>query len=380
MSRQKHKFSTLGEVAHTWAHDWRSRGHGSNSSGSLYFQQETIFSYGSHFPIARFDRDASGNDIVLFTVDDYSNSTSRHIRTVQSAISHHSVYYVPNLSPKSNRDHLENWTHLRSNLNEARNRLCAARNPSAYDLQFCDTQAKKCNDYAEAFDVRGLESHQLPIVAYTDSQRSEWMTKIDAKAAQAELNRIEAEARRERETVKRIEAETIRDAAQSRLELFERITFGLYKAPRPVWKYGHKSIGRGPRSVDDTAKIARQVSEWKRSEPGSRFPYGYSGPVVMRLDTDRENCRTSQNAVFPASDCVSIWPAIKLANETATRNDEPSAKLGMYRVDHIAANGDIKAGCHLVSFAECRKLAIMLEIEKPTMAERIAHKARKLIK
>jgi hypothetical protein len=52
----------------------------------------------------------------------------------------------------------------------------------------------------------------------------------------------------------------------------------------------------------------------------------------------------------------------------------------MYRVDYIAANGDIKAGCHFVTYEQARRLAIILGLEKPTAFERFAFKAKKLVK
>jgi len=60
MARSKRVFSTIGETAHQWAHNWRSLGNGRNSTGNLYFQQETIYSYGSHFPLARMVESADG--------------------------------------------------------------------------------------------------------------------------------------------------------------------------------------------------------------------------------------------------------------------------------------------------------------------------------
>ena len=372
----KRVFSTIGETCHAWAHDWRRLGNGRNSTGNIYFQQNVIYSYGSHFPMAAFTEACDGETIVLMNPDSYSSSTGRHQSNVASAVSHYTSYSVPNLEPQSQADHMENWKHLRSNLNSCRNRIHKSRDLQAHELAWADTAAKNCNDYADAFKVKGLESHMYPIEAYSEAERARLMLKIDTDAENREIRRIEAEAKRERDTAARIAAEAIRDAKQNRLEFFERITLGLYKAPRPQWKYGYSRPAAKP-SRDAKAEQAAKIKAWKCGESGARFPYGYSGPVLMRLDSDRVNVRTSGNAVFPVADCVSIWPAIEAAQANKARNDSPDAKLGMYRVDHIAESGDIKAGCHLVSFAECRKLAIILELIKPTLAEALAFKARK---
>lgn len=79
------------EVAHIWAN--QTQQNGKNSGGNFYFNGATIYSYGSHFPIATID----GNN-VLFTKCTYSNTTAKHISKVWQAISHKTVikcYSVP---------------------------------------------------------------------------------------------------------------------------------------------------------------------------------------------------------------------------------------------------------------------------------------------
>ena len=66
------------QVAHLWASGSKASGKGSN----FYFEGGTIFSYGSHFPIAR--RITEG--FYLITEKGYSNSTSRHISYTRKAI------------------------------------------------------------------------------------------------------------------------------------------------------------------------------------------------------------------------------------------------------------------------------------------------------
>ena len=55
--RKKHVFDT-GEIPHLWAH--RTQDEARNCQGNLYFTGDTIYSYGSHFPIARHVTNDSG--------------------------------------------------------------------------------------------------------------------------------------------------------------------------------------------------------------------------------------------------------------------------------------------------------------------------------
>lgn len=73
------------EVAHLWANQSRKEAKGSH----FYFEGDTIYSYGPHFPIARlFTHPASGKTCVLFTSEGYSVTTTRHKSIVLSACSH----------------------------------------------------------------------------------------------------------------------------------------------------------------------------------------------------------------------------------------------------------------------------------------------------
>lgn len=84
------------DVAHAWAHQNRDRANGSN----FYFEGDTIYSYGRHFPIARID---AAEQTVWFTMDGYSSTTAKHKSIARQAIpSRYRVALVPDpLSPSS---------------------------------------------------------------------------------------------------------------------------------------------------------------------------------------------------------------------------------------------------------------------------------------
>src|SRR6267154_4399432 len=97
--RKKTVFDT-GEIPHLWAHKVQENAR--NAHGNLYFDGETIYSYGSHFPIARHivDNPTKKNpkSAVLFTTRSYSVTTSGHISAVRSAIpSSALVFHIPEL-------------------------------------------------------------------------------------------------------------------------------------------------------------------------------------------------------------------------------------------------------------------------------------------
>lgn len=68
-------------VAHLWANKAQPRAQ--NLTHTLYFEGDTIYSYGVHFPIARHVRGA-----VLLTTRTYSSTTARHVAIVRQACNH----------------------------------------------------------------------------------------------------------------------------------------------------------------------------------------------------------------------------------------------------------------------------------------------------
>ncbi|MFM7012572.1 MAG: hypothetical protein ACKO0Z_25115 [Betaproteobacteria bacterium] len=62
------------QVIHVWAQ--RSQEYGRNSKGTCYFEGDTLYSYGSHFIVARFLNDKRGRLVCLFNLNRYSNTTS----------------------------------------------------------------------------------------------------------------------------------------------------------------------------------------------------------------------------------------------------------------------------------------------------------------
>jgi hypothetical protein len=86
-------FSSHSEVAKVWAQRSQSEGRATN----VFFEGDTIYSWGRHFAMARwFKHEQTGEPAVLVTTDTYSVSTSKHQSIVWRAIpSYARKVYVP---------------------------------------------------------------------------------------------------------------------------------------------------------------------------------------------------------------------------------------------------------------------------------------------
>lgn len=71
------------QVAHLWANQSKPHAKGSN----FYFNGATIYSYGTHFPVATLVETKHGT-VALFERDSYSVSTTRHQSIARQACSH----------------------------------------------------------------------------------------------------------------------------------------------------------------------------------------------------------------------------------------------------------------------------------------------------
>ena len=82
-------------VAHLWAH--KSQDFARNPGHNFYFHGDTIYSYGSHFPVARHVENKRGR-AVLFTTRSYSSTTAGHKCMVEGACRHLTVFHVADVN------------------------------------------------------------------------------------------------------------------------------------------------------------------------------------------------------------------------------------------------------------------------------------------
>ena len=82
-------------VAHLWAH--KSQDFARNPCHNFYFHGDTIYSYGSHFPVARHVENKRGR-AVLFTTRSYSSTTAGHKCMVEGACRHLTVFHVADVN------------------------------------------------------------------------------------------------------------------------------------------------------------------------------------------------------------------------------------------------------------------------------------------
>jgi hypothetical protein len=183
----KKVFSDVSHIAHLWANQLQSE---ARNSGNFYFNVETIYSYGSHFPIARHVKNKNGEQGVLFTERRYSNTTAKHISVVRQAASHLNIIYCY----RPDNTHSDNFKAWVNQIESIAANLPKAKKPEKYlnEIGIVESRVKK---YAEFFELTIPES----LVAAMSIASKDQFTKYADRKKEYELSekkRQEAELKK----------------------------------------------------------------------------------------------------------------------------------------------------------------------------------------
>lgn len=140
---------TNSEVVRLWAEG--KQDFASNAAGTLYFNYDVIYSYGEHFPIARYHL----NNVVLFTTKTYSVTTARHCSDVLHALSTCPIP-VYNVLANTKETHRANFDHMKKEHADLLASSERRRHPGtkAWDLANAAKTAEAANKYSKLFKLR----------------------------------------------------------------------------------------------------------------------------------------------------------------------------------------------------------------------------------
>lgn len=134
------------ELAHNWAYQTKEHGRAS----SMFYEGDSIYSYGHHFKIARIYKP---DNFVLFTSRSYSSATAKHKSRVHSAVSHLTVITVPNVDAVDNSAHETNLSYLIKEIEENLQKSVRARTNSEYYANEADELLMKMKYYISLLKV-----------------------------------------------------------------------------------------------------------------------------------------------------------------------------------------------------------------------------------
>ncbi|SDF13537.1 hypothetical protein SAMN05216464_11377 [Mucilaginibacter pineti] len=133
-------------VAHLWAN--KIQDDARTPTGNFYFRNAEIWSYGTHFLIAKHVENNRNHHAVLITKRNYSVTTSAQISIVRSASRHIKQIFVPDPDQNSETQ-FDKWF---TEIKQVAEHLANARKPEKYMLQIGQLFGE-AQEYANFFDL-----------------------------------------------------------------------------------------------------------------------------------------------------------------------------------------------------------------------------------
>jgi hypothetical protein len=112
---------------------------------------------------------------------------------------------------------------------------------------------------------------------------------------------------------------------------------------------------------EKAAKMPELLEAWRNGDNSLGYWDLHNLPAMLRIDGDE--VETSLGARFPVSHAIrglAFVRSVKASGNPYQSNGH-TVHLGHYSIDSIDADGNVKAGCHLVTFAEIERIAPKLE-------------------
>lgn len=300
-------------VAHIWAQ--QSQEEGRSNNGNFWFQGETLYSYRT--PIARLMNVKRKGQVALVSSISYSPTTaSKHLSAVHRSVNAAYTFYVPTLAMadqgRAHRlDHAENLAYLTEAYSKEIARMKRARDiGSDYRREHLVRLYNAAKDYANVFGLGTLKL-QAPADAMNDIE-----------AHHAARNTPEQRAKRAKEQARR-------DAAKAAKDELLRQEFAVQVA---AWQAGKLSLS-------DIRGL-------------NRF-----GTVYLRVKG--QNLETSMGATVPLAHAIKAFRFVKACKDAGRsweRNGH-TIHVGHFTVDSIAADGTMRAGCHVIGWDQIEQAA-----------------------
>ena len=289
-------------VAHLWAHQTQDEAR--NKQGNFYFRDFTIYSYGSHFPIARIYQTKDSGTVVLFTNKKYSVTTANHKGIVQCSIPFGAhIVVVPHVFAVGHVDHKMNLRYLRNEFIRTQEELVRSRKHS-----------DSCESRLNAL----MQQHAV--------YRAAFGVNLDTPLELTEGFEEEAKAR--------------------------------VKAQQKAKREATKAAIKAAKEKEERSKQA--MEEWKQGKL-TTYPIHHL-PVALRVKpTEPETVQTSKGAEVPLSHAARLWKMVKAIKaghrEPYIHNGHSTLHAGVFRVGQIRHDGTLITGCHVIEFDAMREFA-----------------------
>lgn len=286
------------QVCHVW--NSQSQTTGRNANGSIFFENNKIYSYGYHYCMAAiYYSEFNSERFVLTNSETYSITTCKQMHKVYNALRSDALKIaVPNPSePKSEANQIHLMNNIVGAIDDALN---MRKNHNVYGLSNIENAIRNFNVFNGLVHGPKSERFELP-----EEWRLSILDTMKAKEARDHEKKMLAEAKREREL------------AAERLKYAEQIA---------LW----------PKRLN-TERI-----------PSYLFPKEFD---LVRKSEDGTEVETSRGAKVP------LDHALRLLNLVLNKQARIGERVGHFKVDEIAEQ-TLKIGCHTINIEQAKSVLL----------------------
>jgi len=347
------------DICHVFANSRATtQTNGRTSSGSIFFLNDTIYSYGEHFPMAGFLRAAILDDyghsmyVVLVNPDSYSVTTNKHQAYVRGAF--HGLTYRTFSVPLP-----RNWNARQGLTPEMAE---AAQTRYAKECEDLMGKAKRSRKYADSLrdSAKGTFAEWVDFCRHFDLQAPAGGDELNPDAIASELEAI-AERHRIR-LADQSREDAIRNASRN-VGAFDAFRNGASDyAARELSHFIGKTYGLPPELHHLSAALAMDGHGQIRTPE--------DGPIEVV---------TSRGARVALGDFMRAY-AILQKNPSALKGRHIGAFEIVDVVGDALHGGYVSIGCHAIPLAECDRIARTVGNNPPTIdpvADALAELERK---
>ena len=239
----KKVFQNTSEVVHVFAQQTQSEGR--NQSGSIYFRDNRIYSYGSHYLLGEF----INKDTIIINDFGYSVTTSKHINEFIYATSQYNQFFTSSIDIK----------YVQTEINAFLKCLTNARKPEIYisNITKLESNLTKWVDYCKENKIKKEHFSKYNFVVNKSDYNYKKIVKIANSLLTPEaIEKIKAKGKKE----------AIKQKAKDKRELKTKIDkFNTYKIDRfKVGEFDYLRLSENKQFIETSQNIRIEKSEAKK--------------------------------------------------------------------------------------------------------------------
>jgi len=239
----KKVFQNTSEVIHVFAQQTQSEGR--NQSKSIYFRENTIYSYGSHYLLGEFIND----ETIIINDFGYSVTTSKHINELIYATSQYNQFFTSSIDIK----------YVQTEINAFLKCLINARKPEIYisNITKLESNLTKWVDYCKENKIKKEHFYRYNYIVNKSDYKYKKIVKIaNSLLTPKAIEKIKAKGKKD----------AIKQKAKDKRELKNKIDkFNAYKIDRfKIGEFDYLRLSENKQFVETSQNIRIEKNEAKK--------------------------------------------------------------------------------------------------------------------